>query len=193
MNSPVSLEQLVNLARRRWAIPVVAMLFTHRGCRFAPLWRGLRAAPGAIRQTLDWLIERGLVARATGYGHPLRPEYVLTEAGEEIGPWAVRVEHFVEAAGAPECLRDVWSLPLLALLARADRRFSELAARLPGITDRALSIALRDLERAGLVRRSVLPTRPPGVLYSAEPARGSMARYPIIDWIDSDSEEDSGP
>ena len=45
------------------------------------------------------------------------------------------------------------------------RRFSELRSSLPGVTPRALALALRDLEQASLVRREVLPTRPPSTVY----------------------------
>jgi DNA-binding HxlR family transcriptional regulator len=38
---------------------------------------------------------------------------------------------------------------------------------LPGVTPRALALALRDLEVAQLVRREVLPTRPPSTVYRA--------------------------
>ena len=46
------------------------------------------------------------------------------------------------------------------------RRFSELRAALP-VTARALALALRDLENAGLVRRTVTDDRPPQTRYEA--------------------------
>jgi DNA-binding HxlR family transcriptional regulator len=67
-----------------------------------------------------------------------------------------------------------WSVPVLAELGR-ERRFSELAGALQGITARALAIALKDLEAAGLVRRDVRTTRPPSTLYSLT-AAGERAR-----------------
>jgi DNA-binding HxlR family transcriptional regulator len=45
------------------------------------------------------------------------------------------------------------------------RRFSELHAGLAPVTPRALALALQELERTRLVRREVLPTRPPSTLY----------------------------
>ena len=73
-------------------------------------------------------------------------------------------------ASARETLLRKWSVPVLAEL-REERRFSELRAALPGITPRALALALRDLEAARLVRREVLPTRPPSTVYRADRAR----------------------
>jgi DNA-binding HxlR family transcriptional regulator len=61
-----------------------------------------------------------------------------------------------------------WSLPVLAELG-APRRFSELRAALPA-TPRALALALKELEAAGLVRRTVTDDRPPRVRYEATEA-----------------------
>ena len=72
-------------------------------------------------------------------------------------------------AGEPEVLLRKWSVPTLAQLDRP-RRFSEVRAALAGVTPRALALALRDLETAGLVEREVLPTRPPSALYRATAA-----------------------
>lgn len=59
-----------------------------------------------------------------------------------------------------------WSVPTLAELAQ-ERRFSELRSALAGVTPRALALALKDLEAAGLVRREVLVTHPPSTVYRA--------------------------
>lgn len=100
--------------------------------------------------------------RNEGYGHPLRPEYVLTPRGRRAAATASNVL----AAGETETLLRKWSVPVLAEL-HEERRFSELRAALPGISPRALALALRDLEAAGLVRREVRPTHPPSTVYSA--------------------------
>jgi DNA-binding HxlR family transcriptional regulator len=49
------------------------------------------------------------------------------------------------------------------------RRFSELRAALPA-SPRALALALRDLEEAGLLRRTVTEDRPPQTRYAATDA-----------------------
>jgi DNA-binding HxlR family transcriptional regulator len=77
----------------------------------------------------------------------------------------------VVAARDPETLLRKWSVPVLAELDR-ERRFSELRASLPGVTPRALALALQELEAARLVRREVLPTRPPSTVYRTT-ARGA--------------------
>ncbi len=58
-------------------------------------------------------------------------------------------------------------MPVVAVLG-TQRRFSELRAALPGVTPRAL--ALKDLERAGLVERRIVGGYPPTALYRPTPA-----------------------
>ena len=60
---------------------------------------------------------------------------------------------------------DKWSLLLIATL-RGDRlRFSELLRHIPGISQRMLTLTLRQLERDGLVTRTVHAEVPPRVEY----------------------------
>jgi DNA-binding HxlR family transcriptional regulator len=70
----------------------------------------------------------------------------------------------VSRSAARDTLLRKWSVPVLAELG-APRRFSELRTALTGVTPRALALALQELEAAGLVRREVLPTRPPSTVY----------------------------
>jgi len=152
---------LVRLFHYRWAPPALALLGERGGARFVELQRKLGVGGDSLRRALDALLELGLVSRNPGYGHPLRPEYLVTDEGRD----AARLCAGVLAAGDPEVLLRKWSVPTLAQLDRP-RRFSELRAALPGVTPRALALALRDLEDAGLAEREVLPTRPPSTLYN---------------------------
>lgn len=55
-----------------------------------------------------------------------------------------------------------WSIDLLlALAAHRHSSFGELRRLMPGVSDRVLSAKLRRLEEAGMVDRSVVPSRPP--------------------------------
>jgi DNA-binding HxlR family transcriptional regulator len=58
-----------------------------------------------------------------------------------------------------------WSLLVIALLDGRSMRFTELQRRIDGISQRMLSVTLRQLERDGLVLRTVHPTVPPRVDY----------------------------
>jgi DNA-binding HxlR family transcriptional regulator len=59
-----------------------------------------------------------------------------------------------------------WSVMILAVLSQRPTRFNEIRRRLEGITHKALSEALRKLERNGLIHREVLNTSPVAVEYS---------------------------
>ena len=58
-----------------------------------------------------------------------------------------------------------WQLSILYAALTGALRFNEFADAVAGISPRMLSERLRDLEAAGLVARTVLPTSPPTVEY----------------------------
>jgi DNA-binding HxlR family transcriptional regulator len=153
-------QALIELFHHRWAAPALALLGERGGARFVELQRRLDVGRESLRRALDALLESGLARRNEGYGHPLRPEYVLTPKGRSAAPVAAGVV----AAGDPDALLRKWSVPVLAELGD-ERRFSELRAGLGDVTPRALALALRDLEDAGYVRREVHATRPPSTVY----------------------------
>jgi DNA-binding HxlR family transcriptional regulator len=170
----VSIQDLITLFHHRWAAPVLAELDRQKGSRFAALAGVLGLGRESLRRTLDALIALGLVAKNPGYGHPLRPEYVLTERGVRV---ATRCRRLLDAVGDErEIALRKWSLPVLVALRHA-RRFSELREELPGITPRALALALKDLQAAGLVERHVdEEAYPPTVAYAATPAAHPLQR-----------------
>ena len=59
-----------------------------------------------------------------------------------------------------------WSGAILWALLAGPRRFAELSTAVPGISDRLLSQRLRELEREGLVERSVALRAPVRVSYA---------------------------
>src|SRR6195256_5780591 len=61
---------------------------------------------------------------------------------------------------------DKWSVLVIALLGEEGRRFSELRRSIDGISQRMLTLTLRQLERDGLVSRTVYPTVPLRVDYA---------------------------
>ena len=157
------MSSLVALCHHRWSLPVLAEIGRTRGSRFATLSGRLGVAGESLRRTLTYLQNEGLVKRNPGYGHPLRPEYLLTGVGRRVAP---RAQELLAALGVHEDIGlKKWSLPVLAELAEP-RRFSELRAALPA-SPRALALALRDLESAGLVHRTVTEDHPPQTRYAA--------------------------
>ena len=157
------MSTLVALCHHRWSLPVLAEIRRTRGSRFATLTGRLGIAGESLRRTLAYLHDEGLVERNPGYGHPLRPEYLLTRRGRVVARSTQRLVAAIE--GREEIALKKWSLPILAELDEP-RRFSELRAALPA-GPRALTLALKDLQAAGLVRRRVTSDFPPRVLYEA--------------------------
>lgn len=58
-----------------------------------------------------------------------------------------------------------WKTIVLWYLRGNAKRFSELNRQIPGITEKMLSMQLRELEKDGLVKRTIFPEVPPRVEY----------------------------
>jgi DNA-binding HxlR family transcriptional regulator len=81
-------------------------------------------------------------------------------------------------------LADKWSLLVVELLGAGPVRFSELRRQIDGISQRMLTLALRNLERDGLVHRTVFPSVPPKVEYSLTASGSTLlgALGPLVEW-----------
>ena len=149
----------------RWLIPLMAHLADAGGSRFAAMQAQLGPSRSALTASLDQLTRQGWVARNQGHGHPLRPEYVLTEAGLEIGAFCQRVMATRTRLGLEAGQLSRWSLPVAARLGRSDERFTSLRTALAPVTPRALSLTLKQMLSASLIRRSLEESFPPIPIY----------------------------
>ena len=61
---------------------------------------------------------------------------------------------------------DKWTVLVVQTLAGGPRRFNELRREIPNVSQRMLTLTLRNLERDGLVSRKVTPSIPPRVDYA---------------------------
>jgi DNA-binding HxlR family transcriptional regulator len=80
---------------------------------------------------------------------------------------------------------DKWTVLVVELLARGPTRFNEMRRTIGNISQRMLTLTLRELERDGLVTRTVYPTIPPRVEYQLTKL-GRTLREPLIavaDWV----------
>lgn len=159
------MSTLVALFHNRWSVPILAELHRQRGSRFVTLTRTLGLSRESLRRTLAALIDGGLVGRNPGYGHPLRPEYVLTRAGEALARACTPLVEQLRRRNLEDVGLKKWSMPVVFALAEGPRRFSELRDGLEGVSPRALTLALKDLEAAGLVDRRVTDDYPPATIY----------------------------
>lgn len=157
---------LVELFHHRWAVPLLAELAVRGGGgRVTVLTRALGASRGGVRQAITSLTEMGFVDRNRGHGHPLRPEYVLTDRGRIVAAETVRIVGLTRDWSIQDLAFRKWPLPVVHAMGETGARFSRLRGRLPGVTDRALSNALQALGTIRLADRIVQPSRPPRVRY----------------------------
>ncbi|HKU67743.1 MAG TPA: helix-turn-helix domain-containing protein [Candidatus Baltobacteraceae bacterium] len=67
-------------------------------------------------------------------------------------------------------IADKWTTLIIGILAQHEsRRFNELKRTIGGISQKMLTQTLRDLERDGLVKRTMYPEIPPRVEYALTP------------------------
>jgi DNA-binding HxlR family transcriptional regulator len=182
------MSTLPELFHHRWAVAVLAELDRTSGSRFVTLANRIGLSRESLRRTLAALIEGGLAARNPGYGHPLRPEYVLTGRGSRVAPVCGDLIAGLRELGVEDTALKKWSLPVvLTLGGPGRRRFSALHEALREITARALALALKDLTAAGLVARTVTDGYPPASVYNLTPAGARL--LPVLRRLEAALEE----
>ncbi|MEU6129828.1 helix-turn-helix domain-containing protein [Saccharopolyspora sp. NPDC047091] len=79
---------------------------------------------------------------------------------------------------------DKWALLIVRMLADGPLRFTELKRAVDGISQRMLTVTLRDLERDGILTRTVHNVMPPHVSYELTAMGRSLhdATAPLITW-----------
>lgn len=90
-----------------------------------------------------------------------------TEGDYGVLQWDTRAD--CEVRQILDRIADKWSLLVIALLDKRSLRFTELRREIDGISQRMLTVTLRQLERDGLVSRTVHPVVPPRVDYELTP------------------------
>jgi DNA-binding HxlR family transcriptional regulator len=80
--------------------------------------------------------------------------------GDEPSPFCPRFQYAIELIGRR------WVGAVLRVLVAGPARFNELLAAVPNLSDRLLTERLRELEREGLVTRTVSLDRPIRVTYA---------------------------
>lgn len=162
----MDIDVVVKMTSRAWNLPILKAFYDGVPGRQAPLLAATGAGRTAFAQSLDHLIQNGLIERNPGYGHPLRPEFRLTEAGVKAAEIAHKIRSADRKDGDP-LIRRSWTIPVLATL-QTPLQFSGIKRQLGPITDRALSQSLKALEERTWVKRNLIPElRPPRPIYAA--------------------------
>jgi DNA-binding HxlR family transcriptional regulator len=86
----------------------------------------------------------------------------LRVTDQDIHPVACPIREIIDSVAGK------WSVQIVLLaVSRGPIRFTELERSIDGISRRMLTLTLRNLERDGLLIRTVFPTVPPRVDYTA--------------------------
>lgn len=157
---------LRRLTAGRWLVPLMAHVAdAGGGARFAAMLAQLGLSRSALTASLTQLQEAGWLARNPGHGHPMRPEYLLTTAGEPIAQFCSGLMKQRARLGLEPGQLPRWSLPIVARLDGARARFNTLRGELRPVTPRALSLTLKQMLAVDLVDRSLEDEFPPIAIY----------------------------
>ena len=140
------------LVRHCWCIPILAITEQLGGARFAAYRGHLGISRDALSSTLGYLIDQRLLERNTGYGHPLRPEYIATSAGRAVGLACATLFERLQRLDVERVALRKWSLPVVGAVSAESGSFAVLREHLRPITPRALSVCLTQLRQAELLR-----------------------------------------
>ncbi|MGY3333936.1 DNA-binding HxlR family transcriptional regulator [Streptomyces filamentosus] len=87
-----------------------------------------------------------------------------------IGPCAaIPAEHMAFIREVLDRVGDKWSLLLIAVLEPGPLRYTDLQRQVPGISQRMLTLTLRQLRQDGLITRTAYAEVPPRVEYALTP------------------------
>ena len=122
----------------------------------------LAASRDTLADTLAKLEVNGVVERQRP---GKRTVYALTPLGVRVGAKCLPMVALVGETDRVDIALKKWPMLVLTALGRGAKRYNEAKAALPGITARALAIALKDLQSTGLIERTVEQGYPPAPLY----------------------------
>jgi len=105
---------------------------------------------------------------------PARPKAAgAKHGGEAVSRFCPRFHHAVELIGRR------WTGAIIRSMMPGSQCFNEILATVPGLSDRLLTERLRELESAGVVRRTVIAGPPVRVSYELTAA--GRALEPVIE------------
>jgi DNA-binding HxlR family transcriptional regulator len=147
---------LLTLTRHRWNVPVMARL-GGGPAGFTALAEDLSASRDSLSRALKALIVPGWVQRGE--------TWKLTRTGGRIAKRCAAIATTARKQETSSVMYKRWSLPIAAALTSWSLHFNELRLMLPGISPRALTLALKELQAAGLVHREIVGGFPPAAAY----------------------------
>lgn len=174
--SLTSLTAAIQMFHHRWSVPTVARLYRQGPQRTADLQRAFGAARDTLGDTLRRLESAGVITRVRA-GNTTRCD--LAPAGRAIGSACVDAVETVRTMDIVPLALKKWPMLVLVAVGRGASRYSHIEAELPGITPRALALALKDLQADGLIDRTVEHTYPPTSIYQLSEKGNQL--FPVMD------------
>lgn len=159
-------------------MPIVARLYRFGPQTFATMAANMSASRDTLTDTLAKLEANGVIERLPG--RRPRPQYALTTLGQQVGATCIPlVELVTEMPEVRAAALKKWPMLVCVALGRGATRYNETKAALPGITARALALALKDLALAGMVERTIEDGYPPAPTYVL--SRKGERFFPALD------------
>lgn len=177
--SIMTIDQIQKLSRQRWIVPLLAVMAARNGARFVELLHALPISRESLSRTLQCALEDDWIARNSGHGHPLRPEYILTDAGARVAVTCSQIAAAQSTLKIGPTLFSRWSLPLIKVVGEGEKRFSSIARALPASNPRALSQSLKGLTQHHVLSREIVSGYPPTSEYDLT-ARGHMLATVLV-------------
>lgn len=98
------------------------------------------------------------------------PAALPVEAAAAAGPCSgIPAEHMDFIRQILDRVGDKWSLLVIAVVAAGPLRYTDVQRQIPGISQRMLSLTLRQLQQDGLLTRTAYAEVPPRVEYALTP------------------------
>ena len=167
---------LSQLGRHRWAVALIATLAERKGGRFIELLHALGTSRESLSRTLEACTVAGWVMRNPGFGHPLRPEYILTKAGFQIASLCQSIDQTRRDIGLGTTSLSRWSLPIIQRIDLGASRFNMIGREIIEANPRALTQSLKSLIGQKLITRTIVDAYPPVPEYGLTGNGDRMAR-----------------
>ena len=178
MVKSLDLNTLLMLVQHRWNICILAEIHAHHGSKFVTMVNRIGLSRSSLKTSLAHLKQQELVKRNPGYGHPMRPEYVLTNRGRAIGQDCQVLSQLLSKPSDRDVAYRKWSLPLIAVIGEERMRFSAVRVALGDPTPRAVTLALKMLENQRWIQRKITRDYPPVAGYKLS-SRGLEIWYVV--------------
>ena len=153
------------LFKYKWLVPVIAQIHLQNGGRFVSIYKEQGMSRSMLTSTLKHLINYGLIIKNPGYGHPLRPEFILTPLGKQFAPFCVEFMELTKNQNLSFVLQNRWAAPIIFKTGTTQARFNHYKKSLKPITSKALSESLNFLVANNFINKKIITKDTVDIIY----------------------------